>query len=256
MALNKILEQLKANRVYAEEDVSQGNPSTQANRIGRKNAAREEVKRLKEDYITELRLSSAFILVTGSAKEEFLNLATSEFGCFSTDPEGFYNGLANEVSPTLYANKSGSVSLFEILGRHLEDKAYDLQIVGYPQLLYKQEYNRMLKTKEDLKNLIKESVNDQVGPEIAGLHMIRAISDEAIKRDHANKITPIILATDDEKLILDLVGSLGRIGSRGFMVVAGKGSKAIRSTEGAFTVKEVSAENVKNILTQVKGLCR
>jgi hypothetical protein len=80
--------------------------------------------------------------------------------------------------------------------------------------------------------------------------------DEAIQAEHGGKITPIILATDDEKLALDLKGTLSRIGSRAFLVAAGKGAKTVRSTEGTFTVKEVSKESVETTLTNIRKLVR
>jgi hypothetical protein len=64
------------------------------------------------------------------------------------------------------------------------------------------------------------------------------------------------LSTDDEKLALDLKSTLGKIGSRAYLVVAGKGAKTVRSTEGTFTVKEITNESVENILTNISKLVR
>jgi hypothetical protein len=195
-------------------------------------------------------------LVCGSAKGEFSEVASTEFKCFTADPEGFYKDLANRLPAELYTNRTPAGNLFDIMGRHLEDKANEMQIVGYPQLIMKQQYDRTLNGKEDFVNLIKEAINDQVGSEIAGLHAVRSIVDSAIKSEHGGRITPIVMITDDEKLALDLNSTLGRIGSRSFLIVAGKGSKTVKATEGTFVVKEVTKENVENVLTNVSKLCK
>ena len=55
------------------------------------------------------------------------------------------------------------------------------------------------------------------------------------------------MATDDEKFALRSSRlNLKRIGSRAFLVAAGKGAKTVRATEGAFPVKEVTNESVED----------
>jgi hypothetical protein len=214
------------------------------------------LKDLKEEYITELRTSAVFILVSGSGKDQFAEIAKNEFKCFTADPEGFYKDLANRLPVTLYNQKTPPSNLFDIMGRHLEDKATEMKIEAYPLMVFKAKYQKACNGKEDFVQLIKEAVNDQMGSEIAGIHVVRELADEAIQAGHGGKLTPIILATDDEKFALDLKSNLGRIQSRAFLVAAGKGAKTIRSTEGAFTVKEVTNESVENILTNIRKLVR
>ncbi len=256
MSLQKTLEQIKVLKPIAEENINDGPRETYSGREGRKRNAVSQLKDLKEQYIAELRLSAVFILVAGSAKDQFAETAKTEFKCFTADPEGFYKDLADRLPVTLYNQKTPPSNLFDIMGRHLEDKAQEMQIVGYPQMVFHSKYQKACNGKEDFKNLIKEAINDQVGSEIAGLHVIRSLVDEAIQAEHGGKITPIILATDDEKLALDLKGTLSRIGSRAFLVAAGKGAKTVRSTEGTFTVKEVSKESVETTLTNIRKLVR
>jgi len=256
MSLQKTLEQIKVYKPLAEEDISQGPRETYQGREGRKRNAVNQLKELKEAYITELRASAIFILVAGSARDQFAETAKTEFKCFTADPEGFYKDLADRLPPTLYNQNTPPSNLFDIMGRHLEDKATEMQILGYPQLIMKAKYFRAVKNKEDFVQLIKEAINEQVGSEIAGIHVVRALADEAIKADHGSRLTPIVLTTDDENFALDLKSTLGRIGSKAFLVAAGKGAKTIRSTEGAFTVKEVTNESVENILKNIRNLCK
>jgi hypothetical protein len=256
MSLSQVLEQIKKVKPLAEEDISSGPRETYAGREGRKRNAVEQLGTLKEQYIDELRMSAVFILVSGSNKEDFANIAQSEYKCFKADPEGFYKDLANRLPEELYTHKTPTANLFDVMGRHLEDKANEMKIVGYPQLIMKNKYQRAVKSREDFVSLIKEAINDQVGSEIAGIHAIRSIADTAINSDHGSKMTPIVMATDDETLALDLKNTLGRLGSQVFLVAAGKGSKTIKSTEGAFTLKEVNTKSVENVLTNVKSLCK
>jgi hypothetical protein len=256
MSLNKVLEEIKKVKPLVDEDISVGPRETYAGREGRQRNAKERLKGLKEQYVDELRTSAAFILVSGTQKDKFSDLATLEFKCFSADPEGFYKELANRLPEELYKNKTPAATLFDIMGRHLEDKASEMQIVGYPQLIMKQQYQRALSDKKDFVALVKQAINEQVGSEIAGIHAVRSIVDFAISSDHGSKITPIVMVTDDESLALDLYQTLGRIGSRAFLVVAGKEAKTIKSKEGVFVVKEVTKENVENALTNIKSLCK
>jgi hypothetical protein len=256
MSLSQVLEEIKKVKPLADEDITNGPRETYSGREGRQRNAKERLKTLKEQYIDELRTSAVFILVLGSAKDQFAELATTEFKCFSADPEGFYKDLANRLPKELYDNKTPGANLFDIMGRHLEDKANEMKILGYPQLIMKQQYHRAINNKEDFVGLIKQAINEQVGSEISGIHVVRSLADTAIEADHGSKLTPIVLTTDDEALALDLNSTLGRIGSRSFLVVAGKGSKSVRSKEGAFVIKEVSKENVENVLTNVSSLCK
>ena len=256
MSLSSILEQIKTVKPIAEMDILVGPRETYAGREGMQRNAKEEFKTLKEQYTNELRQTAAFILVSGSVKESFQTLATTEFDCFSADSEGFYKALADRIPAELYANKTPAGNLFDVMGRHLEDMANDLGIIGYPQLIFKQQYQRAVDGKADFVKLIKQAINEQVGSEIVGIYTAKALTDEAIAKNHGLSITPIVMTTDDETLALELNETLYRAGSRAFLVAAGKGAKSIRAVEGAFAMKEVDSESVKNVLTNISKMCK
>jgi hypothetical protein len=256
MSLTNIIEEINQIKPILKEDINVGPRETYAGREGRQRNAKERMKTLKEQYISELKSSAAFILVCGSEKEKFSELSKNNFKCFTADPEGFYKELANRLPQELYTNKTPTANLFDIMGRHLEDKANEMHILGYPMLIMKQQYQRSLSGKKDFVDLIKQAINEQVGSEIAGLHIVRSLADEAISNGHSSRITPIIMSTDDHALALDLSSTLGRIGSRAFLVVAGKGAKTIRSTDGAFIIKEVEEGSVENCLKNISNLCK
>jgi len=256
MSLNKLLEEIKLIKVLAEEDLSGGNVDTYQAREGRKRNAKDRLKSLKEQYTNELRLSASFIIVTGAGKDEFSKIAQEEFKCFTADPEGFYKDLASRLPEELYANKASTSQLFDVVGRHLEDKANEMEIIGYPQFIMKQTYQRTVLGKDDFIGLLKEALNEQIGSEIVGLHVIRSLVDTAINANHGGRVTPIIMTTNDEGFALDLHNTLGRIGSKSFLVVAGKGAKTVRGTEGAFIAKEVTKESVESTLKSISKLSK
>lgn len=256
MSLASILEEIKKVKPFADEDITEGPRETYAGREGRKRNARDQLKRFKEQYIDELRKNAVFIIVSGTNKDQFAELAKGEFGCFLSDSEAFYKDLANRLPEELYKNKSPTANLFEIMGRHLEDKANEMQLMSYPQLVMKQQYRRVVDGREDFASLIKQAINEQVGSEIVGINAIRNIADAAIEVGHSSKITPIIMTTDDENFALDLNKNLGRIGSKVFLVAAGKGAKTVRSITGAFALKEVTKESIENTLANIKNLIK
>lgn len=254
MTLAKTMEEIKKVKPFAEEDVDSGPRETLAGRRGRKSQSIDQLIRLYREYRLKLIESAAFIVVTGSSKDEFTRLATEEFKCMSTDPDTFYKDLADRIPPALYNGTETVANLFDVIGRHLEDKAGELDINGYPQLIFKQEYRTTLKNKNDLLNLIRTAINDKVGPEIVGIQAASSLLKQAIAAEHGAKVTPIVLATDNEKLALELEGSLGRLRPRGvFLVVAGKGTKALRATDGVISVKEPTTETVGDALAQVSA---
>ena len=257
MSLAKTMEEIKKVKGFAEEDVDSGPRETLSGRRGRKNQAIEQLKMLKREYRLKLLESAAFIIVTGSAKDEFTRLATEEFKCMSTNPDTFYNDLADRIPPALYNGGETVSNLFDVIGRHLEDKAGELDINGYPQLIFKQEYRTTLKSKADLTNLIRTAINDKVGPEIVGIQAASSLLNAAIAAEHSAKVTPIILATDNEKLALELDGSLDRLKPRGvFLIVAGKGTKALKAVDGVISVKDPTSESVGAALAQVSSVTK
>lgn len=253
MSLAKVLEEIKKVKPYADEDVNSGPVETLNGRRGRKNQAIERLTTLRQEYRQNMLDTAVFIIVTGDKREEFAE-AAKNFKCFATDPNEFYLDLANQIPPIFYGGNASVNDAFDVLGRHLEDKARKLGIIGYPQLIFRQDYRVTLKSKEDLIDLTRRCINDQVGSEIVGLQALTSLVDSAIAADHSGKTTPIVLSTNDEKLALDLDGTLARLKPRGvFLVVAGKGTKNLKAVKDAIFVKDTSPEAVEATLKTING---
>lgn len=260
MSLDTILKEMKTLKVFAEEDPDSGPAETMVGRRGRKQQAIQRLVDLKTEYSIDLRNSVVFIIAAGPKRAEFEQIAIGEkIGLFSSDPETFYTDLANRIHPSLYTKNASSSNLFDILGRHLEDKM--LEMLGptgeYNQLIFKEKYIGHVNTPQEFSQVIKTAINEQIGSEVVGLQALSSILDKAIANGHKGLTTPIVLPTGDEKLAIQLASDLGRITQRVFLVNTGKVSKELRSVEEAINLKEVTEDSVKATLdTIIKSLKR
>lgn len=257
MSLQNIIEEMKSLQTFANEDVETGAIETMNGRRGRKNQAIQRLSDLRREYSENLLQSAVFIIVAGAKRDEFAEIATGEkFGLYSSDPESFYSDLANRVHPTLYTKNASPSNLFDILGRHLEDKMRELGIEQYNQLIFKEKYISSVTTAEEFSQVVKVAINDQIGSEIVGIQAANSIVDKAIKNGHSAKTTPIVLSTGDSNLALLLASDLGRLTQRVFLVNAGKSTKELRAVEEALNLKEVSEDSVKATLDTIKATIR
>lgn len=252
MSLQSVLAEIKRLKPLAEEDVNSGPIETLNGRRGRKAQSIEQLKRLKREYQQSLIQNTVFIISTGSGRADFEKQSTDNFGVFSADPEQFYSDLAKRVPPVLYLGKDGVSNIFDVLGRHLEDKMVELDINEYNQLLFKAEYSRKINSTEEFTQLIKSAINKQIGSEIAGIQAITSLVDTAIEKNHADKITPVVLSTGDEKFALDLLRDLERLTTRVFLAVTGDASPALKNVEGALLLEEANKTSVGNALKTMR----
>lgn len=251
--LAEIVKEIKKTKPLVDENLESGHYSTLNARRGRQNRAIETMKELTAKYEHALLQSSVFIVVAGALKDEFTNVALEKSGAFSADPEDFYKDLLKEIHPSMY--KSGPSNIFDILGRVLENKMLSLNVREYPQPQFKASYQRAINTSDDVLQLIKDTVNDQVGGEIAGVNAIHSIVPKAIEKGYGGRVAPIILNTNDEKLALKLIPSLNELTPYVFLVVAGKANKNFK-IKGAIAVKDASEESVGSAMKTIEGMVK
>lgn len=253
MTLSELLTEIKLVKPFAEEDVETGPVETLNARRGRKMQAIEKLVQLRRAYTQELRETAAFIVVVGSQRDEFTKLGVENFKCFSTDPETYFTNLVNRVPRTLYLGKESVANVFDTLGRHIEEMAADLGIVGYSQLLFRQEYSRAIQDEKDFLQLVKHAVTDQIGAEIVGVQAAQSLTKEAIERGNTAKVTPILLSTADEGLAARMIKDFYRISTRVFFVKAGE---TVRTGTYDFTLPEVTKAEVKKTLSTIGNSLR
>lgn len=265
MSLQNVLAEIKTLKPFAEEDVNSGPSETLNGRRGRKSQAIETLKRLKRDYKKQMLDSAMFIISVGSGQNEVAKLAVEEFGLFVTSPETFYKDLSARVPPALYLNKKGTSNVFEVLGRHLEDKMMELDLDQYNQLIFKAEYAESISSADQLTALIQKAINSQIGSEIVGVQAVNSLIDEAIERGHQDNVTPIVLTTSDAKLAQDLVRDLnmvfpvgpnGQRPKRTFLLGTGDVDSQLKSVDGAFILEDTSKKTIKAALATMRKSLR
>lgn len=244
MSLQGTLKEIKEVSVRARAEVSPEPRETLTARRGRQKRAEETLKELRKTYRDELTASAVFIIVTGSGSKEFRDLSAAS-KCFRADPETFYNAIIEEIPAEIYG-REGVASLFDMATRRLEDHAMEIGVNSYPQMQFKREYQKQIKSREDFLSVIKKAVNDQVGAEMVGIQAINDLVDIAIDQNHKGKDTPIILATTDESLAVALDKGLQRLTRKVYLVAAGEFTP-VAGMGVDFEVPEVTESSVKKV---------
>jgi hypothetical protein len=253
MSLSNLLSEIKSNQAAAEMNPNVGPPETLNGRIGMKRNAAETNKRLKRQYRTELMAQVAYIVVTGSNRDAFTEVASGEnFGCFTADPDNFFKDLASRMDKSLFGRES-TKNLFSIAGNIIEDKAIELDLQSYPMLSFNERYNTTVRSPEEFVPVIRNAVNDQVGSELVGINAVYSVVDEAIRKDYSATVTPVILSTSDERFALDLSKNLKRLTPKVFLVAAGTASRELKETLGTFSVKNPTEDSVGKTLTTIRS---
>lgn len=256
MSLKTVLEEIKRLKPLAEADTNSGPVETLNGRRGRKAQSIEALKRLKREYKSELMQNSVFIISTGEGREGFEKQGVENFGLFATDPDTFYRDLAKRVSPSLYLKKDGVSNIFDVLGRHLEDKMMELDINEYNQLIFKGEYAKKVNSVEEFTQIVKSAINKQIGSEITGIQAIESLVDTAIEKSHADNITPIILSTGDTQFAQALLRDLGRLTAKVFLAVTGNAPAELKDSPGALVLEEPTKTAVGNALKTMRKSLR
>jgi hypothetical protein len=253
MSLSNILQQMEANKAAADSNPNLGPPETLNGRIGMKRAASENNKRLRLQYRKELMSQAAYIIVTGSGKDSFAEIASGEsFGCFTADPDDFFKDLSSKIDKSLFGREN-TKNLFNIATNILEDKMMELDIASYPMLQFSEKYNFAVKSPEEFVPVIRNAVNDQVGSELVGLNAVYSVVDKAIASGYSATVTPVILNTPDERFAFDLSKNLKRLTPKVFLVAAGKASKELKNSLGTFSVKDPTEETVGQTLSAIRS---
>lgn len=222
--IEQIVNDIEKKKIIATSNPGE-NSMNYSTKVGKIKRAKIDLEDLYLDYRKEVQLRSLFIIVTGSKAKEFAKIAEEEFYCFQLDSNGFYEGLIEDVNERLYANQSASSSLFDILGKTLEERAMSIGILGYPALIFESKYKKILSGKEDLLALLKKAFNEKVGIEMLGLDAVERATKLAINSEQKEKKTlkkfPIVMVTEDETIVKDLAKGLSFVSNNVHIVGAG-----------------------------------
>ena len=137
MTFEKLVEEIKENKVFADEEITGDFPKTYLSRLGRKEAAKNRLNELYLLYKNELKGRFLSVLVTGSKAEEFTKIAVDTGNMVEASADSLYVDLTNRINPVYYSGTESSASIVENLSRHLFDKARELDVSEYNELFYK-----------------------------------------------------------------------------------------------------------------------
>lgn len=238
----ELSEEIRKNKSVASLDPRiQADPRTYTTKVGIVRRAKENLVELFLEYRKLVMSKAVFILANGSKSDTFIEVAKKEYGCFSVPVDEVYEKIVSAVHPRNYQNTTASASIFDILMSSFNDVCDDIGIIGYPAVLFEMKYRRNLKTKQDLIDLTKEAFNDKVGSELVGLFAVDKVSRKAISEDYDGSTIPIILYSDDKKLMKELESTLKNINTNVFTLNITKKQ-----------TKELVEEKLLNIRTQIK----
>lgn len=249
--LQILMKDIKETKSMAERKPSE-DTRKRSFELGNIRQAKEKLNRLFMNYRKEILGNSVFLTVTGSQSEEFANIASEEFSCFSFDSEDLYRKLADAVPPQLYQNKEASRNILDHVSNAFEDRAMQIDIIGYNAIIFKKEFRKMLTGKEDLLQLVKKAVNSSVGAEVVGLDAVDKASLLAIDNEFSGKVVPIVLFTKDQELTKELSSALKRINKNVFLVTTGTKIEKSLKDMSLSSIKSVDKESVEKTLTKLK----
>lgn len=255
--LNTIIAEIDKVKPLAEQDVeTNANPQTLTAKRGQKRQAVEKLTSLSKDYEILLRNNALFLIVTGSERDTFAGLAAEKFSCYVTNPENLYTDIVNKIPDSILNGRESASSLFGLVSRHLEDKAGDLFALEMPLMTFKQAYNRAIKSKDDLLQLTKQAINEQVGVELVGAQAVRDIVKSAIETKHVERITPVVLNTSDEKLAQELLSGLSRMTHRVYLVQAGETTANLAMSDEIVNLTNIDEKSMGKFMKNLKRVIK
>lgn len=248
VSLSKIVEDIKKYKVLAEETIEENSdPRTVKSRIGRKNSAKEKLKVLYRDYKKQLQNKMALLLVTGSKAKEFIDIAEAEGNMISTSADSFYEDLTSRIPETLLKGSERPALLIDILSRHLEDKAGELDIASYPALIYKSKYSQNIDSREKMLALTKALINAEVGSELVGYDVLEQATLKAVNEMFDGKVLPVVVLLKDDTIVDEVVKGLKFVGTV-TTVLAGEG----KTPKGSSKMADVTTEQVFSVLKKMQ----
>ncbi len=249
-SFKEIIEEIEEKKEIAGRDAGT-DPKSRVVRLGKIKRAKEDLKELYLEYRQHIQSKAAFIICTGSTCAKFDSIAEGVWGCFSVDPEEFYEDITCEVDKRHYTNQISSRALFDLVGSAIEEKAHQVGIIGYPALIFENKYKKLLHNKEEMLAVVKQAFNDKVGAEVVGLDAIEKVARKAVNEGFIGKTAPIVLIAKDEKLAKSLHKDLKKISRNVFIISSGKVSEEIKTISLDY-LKTLNDDKVKDSLVKIK----
>lgn len=244
---NELIEEIKQQRKFASDNLSDATPQTMNSRIGRKRHAAMRLDELFFEYRKLFRDRVFAIIAIGEQVEEFEKISSSIAGLISLEYDSLFNQIASKIDKRLLEKGESSGYVLEVASRYLEDTALELGVMSYNQIIYKDKYSGKISTTEEAAELIKRAINEQVGEDLAALFVVDHAIRLAFELDLESKTHPILVKVKNEKDLQSLLLGLKKLGNRSMVVSAGNSP-----VEAEFKTEEVSEKTVLETLKKIK----
>lgn len=247
MQLKQVIEEVKRQRKFLNQDTDNAPAATRNALEGRKKMAKRNIDELFFHYRKAVLPSITPIIVTGSKAEEFAVIAKKETELDYLSSDALYEKISQKLDPKMLGKgKESSAYVLEVAGRYLEETATEMGVASYPQLVYRQAYAGKIASQQEAKELIKRAMRDQVGAEMATLFLLDHASRLAFE-DIDSKFHPVTVVAKSQADVEDVVKSLNIYKNLGVIVVAGDSE-----FQSDLSDKEVTEKTVLSVLKQVK----
>jgi hypothetical protein len=247
-SLKDIMEDIQKTKKIAELK-----PSTDVNvrrmQTGNIMQAKEKLKDLYMQYRKSVLANAVFMVAVGSLSSKLAKKSKKDFGTYSFSAEEMISSIVDQIPKPLYENKLGSRALFDHVMARFEERAMQIDIIGYTPILFKQEYKKIIKDKKELIDMLKDAFAKTVGLEVIGLDAIEKTSSIAVEEKFEGKVVPILLNTEDEEYALKLIKDLSRLSPKVILIKAGKTSSEY---DTQFTIDTINDKNLKNLFLAIK----
>lgn len=248
MNLQEVIAEIKKQRGYAQDTLSDANPKTINARKGRKEIAKNKLDELFFEFRKQVLSSIVPVVVIGKEAKKFLDIAKEETGLEYLDANVLYSSLASKLDQKVLARgKESSAFVLEVSSNYLEDTATEIGIASYPRLLYKNKYEGFVKNQEEATLLIKRAMLEQIGPEMNALFILDHAARLAFK-DIDSKMFPVGVAVESEQDVNNVVTSLQKTGNNVLIISLDENIEGTVSVSG-----EINSESVLEALKQVRS---
>ena len=247
-SLKEIMEDIHKNKAIATEAASV-DVNVRRMQQGSQAQAKEKLKDLYMQYRKAVMLNSLFMVVVGSNAKKFAEESKASFSTYSYDADELFLSIADQIPEQLYKGKLASRALFDHIMARFEERAMQIDIIGYTPILFKQEFKRTLKDKAELIAMMREAFAKTVGNEVVGLDVIEKTATVAVNEGFEGKVVPIVLHTDSVEFAKGLSKDLNRLSPHVIIIKAGKTSENILTD---LTIKAVNEKSLKELFLKIK----
>ena len=250
MSIEKIIEEIKVQKVYADEVLEDGNPGTAAFREGRKNSAKEALLRLSVLYKENLRKNIVSIVSGGTLAPEFCETAEKLLEMPSVKYSVLVDDIVNTFSEDNLNGRNNTDSILDGINSALSQVYAQLDIDGQ-YLEYNTQMDRTFTTKEDLSSFVSDMIDTHIGSDLKGLYAVDKACQAALSSLYSGERFAFTVPTATSQEADAAYAVLSKISPNARIVVAGRQGRGL-ANEPTSKIKEVSEDSVMEALNQVK----